>query len=130
MTGDIAVDTSALMAVLLGETGSDRIAARLEEAPRLVVSAATLAEALIVADSRGIGFEMRELVQGLGVDILPLTARGAALAAAAYSSYGRGNHPAGLNLGDCFSYAAATEAGIPLLYTGQDFSRTDLPSAL
>ena len=73
---------------------------------------------------------MRELVQGLGVDVLPLTVRGAALAAGAYATYGRGKHPAGLNLGDCFSYAAATEAGVPLLYAGQDFSRTGLPSAL
>jgi ribonuclease VapC len=125
----VVVDTSALMAVLLGEADAPRCAAALAEAPGLVLSAGTLAEALIVAEHRGIGAEMAELVAALGAEVAPVTAATARRVAAAHLRWGKGRHPAGLNFGDCFAAALAEERGAPVLFTGADFSRTDLRAA-
>ena len=124
------LDTSALMAVLLGEPASIACAAVLSSELRLQISAGTLAEALIVAGNRGIGREMAALVAEGGMEVVPVTAATAARVAEAYAAWGKGNHPAGLNFGDCFAYVLARETGSPLLYVGQDFVRTDIVSAL
>ncbi|BDV29494.1 hypothetical protein Microterr_01540 [Microbacterium terricola] len=72
-----------------------------------------------------------DLVAAVGFDVVPLTATQAALARQAYRDFGRGSgHPARLNLGDCFTYALAKERREPVLYVGEDFSHTDLASAL
>jgi ribonuclease VapC len=84
-----------------------------------MISAGTVAESLIVADRRNVGEEI--------VSVTPPSAR---RIAAAYERWGRGMHPAGLNFGDCFSYEVAKEHSCPLLYVGDDFSKTDLESAL
>lgn len=123
----VVLDTSALMAILLGEPESAACAAVLGSEARLLISAGTLAEALIVAGNRRIGTEMAMLVAEGGVEVVPVTAATAARVAEAYAAWGRGNHPAGLNFGDCFAYALARETGCPLLYVGQDFARTDVP---
>jgi len=126
----IVLDTSALMALLLDEPEAEAVAACLASDEDLTISAGTLAEARIVAARRGLAEEMSDILEGLAVDVVPLDASGALEVAAAYSAWGKGQHPAGLNLGDCFAYATAKKTGSGLLYVGDDFARTDLPSAL
>lgn len=126
----IVVDTSALVTFLLGEPEVQRCQRVLQAEDRILISAGTLAEALIVAGWRGFSDKMRALIERLNCEILPVTADVARRAADAYGRWGKGNHPARLNLGDCFAYAAASEHGCPLLYVGDDFARTDLGAAL
>ena len=126
----MVLDTSALMALLLGEPEADDIAALLASDEDFTISAGTLAEALIVAGRRGILEEMSQLLEGIGTDVDSVTAPDAMAVAAAYATWGKGVHPAGLNFGDCFAYVTAKKTGARLLYTGDDFARTDLPSAL
>jgi ribonuclease VapC len=120
----IVVDTSALMAILLGE--AEACMRAIEAAERLIISAGTLAEALVVAERRGIGAEMQALIEGLGFEVASVTAASARGIAAAYARWGKGCHPAGLNFGDAFAYDAAKTAGAPLLFIGEDFSKTDV----
>ena len=126
----IVLDTSALMALLLGEPDADQIAEILKSDEDFKISAGTLAEALIVAGRRGLSEEMSQLLEGLVVEIETLSATGAIAVAKAYSTWGKGIHPAGLNFGDCFAYVTARGSGSPLLYVGDDFSKTDLLPAL
>ena len=126
----MAVDTSALMAIVLREAEADRCKAALEEEPDLLISAGTVAEALIVAARRNLVEEMNRLIDGLGFDIVSVTPASARRIAAAYARWGRGTHPVGLNFGDCFSYEVAKEHSCPLLYVGEDFAKTDLESAV
>ena len=95
-----------------------------------MISAGTVAEALIVAARRNLGEEVTRLIDGLGFEVVSVTAASARRVAAAYAQWGRGAHPAGLNFGDCFSYEVAKEHSCPLLYVGDDFAKTDLESAL
>lgn len=126
----IAVDTSALMAILLGEPAAEACAAALESEDALLISAGTVAEALIVAGRRNVASEMERLIDGLGFEVVAVTAASARRIAAAYAAWGKGAHPAGLNFGDCFAYAVATEHGCPLLFVGDDFARTDVAPVL
>jgi len=126
----IAVDTSALMAIVLDEAESEPCMAAIEKADRLLISAGSVAEALIVAERRNVGAEMGELIDGLGFEIVPVTAASARRIAAAYVRWGKGAHPAALNFGDCFAYVVAAENDCPLLHVGEDFGRTDLRGAL
>lgn len=126
----IVIDTSALIALLLDEPEADQIADLLKSEEEFKISAGTLAEALIVAGRRGISVEMSQLIEGIAAEIEPLNASGSIAVAEAYSVWGKGLHPAGLNFGDCFSYVTAKGCGSPLLYVGDDFSRTDIRSAL
>ena len=126
----IAVDTSALMAVILGEPEAIACMAVLKSEPRLLISAGTVAEAMIVAGRRNAGIAMRSLIDGLGFDIITVTASTARRMADAYARWGKGVHPAGLNFGDCFAYAVAQEHGCTLLFVGRDFAQTDIVSAL
>ena len=126
----IAVDTSALMAILLDEPDAHACIAALEGEDEIGMSAGTLAEALIVSARRGVGEEMAELVEGLGLEIVALTAASARHVAEAYARWGKGVHPASLNFGDCFAYALAQERGCPLLFVGADFRATDVACVL
>lgn len=126
----IVLDTSALMALLLAEPEADQIAKILKRDEDFRISAGTLAEALIVAERRGLSEEMSLLLEGLDVEIESVSAAGAIAVSEAYSTWGKGIHPAGLNFGDCFSYVAAKASGSSLLYVGDDFAKTDLHSAL
>ena len=126
----IAVDTSALMAILLDEPKADACMTAIEAADRLLISAGTVAEAFIVAGRRNLAEGMVELIAGLDFEILPLTAASARRIAAAYGRWGKGIHPAALNFGDCFAYEVAIEQNCPLLYVGNDFSQTDIRAAL
>ena len=126
----IAVDTSALMAIVLGEPQAGACIEALEAESDVLVSAGTLAEALIVAARRNVRDEMASLVERLGFEIVAVTAASAQRIAHAYERWGKGVHPAGLNIGDCFAYALAREHSCPLLFVGNDFSQTDVGSAV
>lgn len=118
------------MAIVLHEPLADPCIAATAGASRLAISAATVAEAMIVADRKGFGERMRQIVGELGFEIVPVTPAQSGRVAAAYAQWGKGVHPARLNFGDCFAYALAKELGWPLLFVGDDFSRTDIASAL
>lgn len=126
----IAIDTSAIIAILLNEPLADACIAAIEADGDLVMSAGTLAETLIVAGRRNIGDEARQLIEGLGVKVVPVTPAAARRIADAYAVWGKGIHPAGLNFGDCFAYEVARENGCSLLFVGEDFSQTDIESVL
>jgi len=126
----IAVDTSALMAIILGEPTADACIRVLEAETEVLISAATVAEALIVASRRNVDSEMARLIDGLGLEIVTVTATSARRIATAYERWGRGLHPAGLNFGDCFAYEVAMEHSCRLLFVGDDFSKTDVGSVL
>jgi ribonuclease VapC len=125
----IAVDTSALMAIVLGEPEADACIAALAAEDHIVISAGTVAEALIVAERRSVIAEMTQLIDGVGLDIVPVTPASARRVAEAYRRWGRGIHPAALNFGDCFAYEVAKEHSCRLLYVGDDFSKTDIDGA-
>ena len=117
------------MAILLGEPAAADCIAVLKAEDEILISAATLAEALIVAARRHRGDEMERLIQGLGVEVIPVTPASARRAAAAYERWGRGMHPAALNFGDCFAYEMAKDRSCPLLFVGDDFAKTDIVAA-
>jgi ribonuclease VapC len=126
----IVVDTSALMAIMLNESKADACAAALEAEDRLLISAGTVAEALIVAGRRNVGEEVAQLIDGLGFEIVSVTPASARRIVEAHEKWGKGVHPAALNFGDCFAYDVAKEHDCPLLYVGEDFSQTDIEGAL
>lgn len=126
----IAVDTSALMAILLNEPLADDCDAALKADEQVLISAGTLTEALIVAGGRGLRDEMENLVDGLGFEVVPVTAASARRAAAAHARWGKGAKTAGLNFGDCFAYDVARENNCRLLYVGRDFEKTDVKGVL
>jgi len=126
----IAVDTSALMAIVLNEPEADACIAALELEDNLVISAGTVAETLIVAARRNVGDEMARLIDELGFEIVSVTPLSARRIAQAYATWGKGVHPASLNFGDCFAYEVAREHGCRLLYVGEDFRKTDVLSVL
>jgi ribonuclease VapC len=126
----IAVDISALMAIALGETKAEACIEAIDQADALVISAATVAEALIVAGRRGVGEDMSRLFGKIDFTVSPVTGASARRVAEAYDAWGKGKHKAGLSFGDCFSYEVARENDCPLLYVGDDFARTDIRSVL
>lgn len=125
----IVVDTSAMMAVALGEPAAERCREALDVADEIAISAGTLAELLVVANLRGVADKVRKLVDGLAMEVVPVDGTMAEKVGEAYRRWGKGVHPAGLNLGDCFAYALAEYRGSALLFVGNDFSRTDIPPA-
>jgi ribonuclease VapC len=125
----IAVDTSALFAIAAGEASASECAKVLVAEPEILISACTLAEALIVASRKNIGAEMKRLIKGAGLTVVPVTEADAILVAEAHDRWGRGVHPAALNYGDCFAYVLAKQRGCPLLFVGNDFSQTDVQVA-
>ena len=126
----IAVDTSALMAIVLNEPSADACIAALEAEEDILISAGTVAEALIVSARRNVGAEVASILEGLGFEIVPVTPAAARRIAQAYEQWGKGNNPAALNFGDCFAYEVAREHACRLLYVGDDFSKTDIESVL
>jgi ribonuclease VapC len=125
----VVVDTSAVIAVLQAEENSARIVAHLAEAVPRLMSVATRVGLGIVIEAR-FGAPGRDLVdrflRDAAVELVDVTADTAERAMSAWRRFGKGRHPAGLNFGDCFSYALADQSGLPLLCTGTDFAATDL----
>jgi len=127
------VDTSAVISILSGEADSAELARRIEEAPGNITSALVVLEAVMRLSTK-LAIEPLEVEAAVAlflaearVEIVPIGSAAANLAVRAFSDYGKGRgHPAQLNLADCLSYACAKEHGVPLLYKGNDFSRTDL----
>jgi ribonuclease VapC len=126
----IVVDSSALIAIALAEPETERCMHALHDTDRVLISAATVAETLIVAFGRECEAPIRGIFDRFGLVVEPLTEVRARAAADAYRRYGKGWHAAALNYGDCFAYALAIEHGCPLLYVGEDFRKTDVASAL
>jgi ribonuclease VapC len=127
------LDTSAIIEILLDEPRAEEMIARLNTAesqrstgPVAVYEAAIVLSGkqnLIVADAERL---VRSLLQALNIEVATITDDTASAAIDAFSRYGKGRHPAKLNFGDCFSYAGAKMAGVPLLYVGGNFALTDL----
>ena len=125
----MVLDTSALLAVLLNEPDAPALRLAIEADPVRLVSAATLVETGIVIEARvgdAGGRELDFLVHKASIEIVPVDAEHAELARHAYRQFGKGHHAAGLNYGDCCSYALAQIAGEPLLFKGNDFRHTDV----
>jgi ribonuclease VapC len=130
----VIVDSSALIAILAGEPDAEELNDVLSGAVRPALSVANYLEAAVVLDrhpARRAGEKLdRYLVTGQ-VELADVTKSQARIARAAYRNFGRGTgHPAGLNFGDCFAYALAIDRDEPLLYNGNDFTHTDVRSAL
>ncbi|MET0710168.1 MAG: type II toxin-antitoxin system VapC family toxin [Tardiphaga sp.] len=126
----IAVDTSALMAVALNESAAARCSMAFRSDPQRVMSAVTLAEVMVVASSKNVLRDMTEILDGLGCEIVPVSAETAMRVSQIYRLWGKGRHPARLNFADCFAYDAARSHNCPLLFVGEDFRKTDVVSVL
>ena len=126
------LDGSVIVAIVLREPGSESFLDRLEAATAIGIGTPTLVEAGIVIAAR-LGIDAQPVLDRFlrAFDVVRIRFDEAHWRAAldAYRRYGRGRHPAGLNFGDCMSYAVAKLSGRPLLYVGRDFSLTDVPSA-
>ena len=127
----IAVDTSAVLAILLAEDEAPEFRGLIGEAGGAIVSAGTAVELAAVA-SRDDDLYAAALMflNEPFVRVEPVDAAQVAIAAEAYRRYGKGHHPAGLNLGDVFAYSLARKRGVPLLFKGDDFPRTDVEPAV
>jgi ribonuclease VapC len=126
------LDTSALAAIFFGEVDAPRFVELIHQADRCLISAGTFLELSIVLEGQ-IGIEaVRQcdmFFRRAGIVIEPFTVEQAHLARQAFHDFGKGRHPAGLNLGDCFAYALAKVTGELLLFKGNDFSKTDIVGA-
>ncbi|QUD89928.1 type II toxin-antitoxin system VapC family toxin [Phenylobacterium montanum] len=126
------IDTSALMAIILKEPEADSFIERLQGAqhrytsPLVVLEAVMRLSSLLDAGVPEIKTFVGKVLAEAGVEVVPINARMADLAVEAFDRFGKGRHPARLNLADCMSYAAAKAYRTPLLYKGEDFSKTDL----
>jgi ribonuclease VapC len=129
----VILDSSAVIAIALGEQEAARFAALLVDAAVCRISAATWFESSIIVESRGDDVARRQfdnLFTENRIEIVAVSPEQAWLARTAYRAFGKGSgHPAQLNFGDCFSYALAKETGEPLLFKGGDFAHTDIVAA-
>jgi ribonuclease VapC len=124
----MVVDTSAIVAIMLREPDRHHFFDKILDAEIRQISTVTYMEAGMVLTSRlGDAAEqaLDQMLYETGITVVPLSLNQARLALAAFRQYGKGRHPAGLNFGDCFSYALAKSSMEPLLFKGQDFARTD-----
>ena len=128
----MVIDTSALLAILRDEPERRAFNEAIEAAESRAMSAATFVEASIVVEARHGAEGLRDLdlfLAKAAIEVVDVDIEQARVARTAFSRFGRGRHAAGLNYGDCFSYALASVRGEPLLYKGEDFSLTDIASS-
>jgi ribonuclease VapC len=128
----VIVDTSAIVAIVFQEPGFETLIEKLGRADAIGIGTPTLAETAIVLTARigvQVGAMLERLLRELGAVEIPFGQDHWREAHDAYRRFGRGRHPAGLNFGDCLTYAVARLAGEPLLFVGSDFSRTDIEPA-
>lgn len=129
----MVIDTSALIAILFGEPEALLFSRAVADESRNLISAFNALETGIVVEARkgeAGGREFDLLLHRAQIEIVAMNADQAELARAAWRKYGKGNHPAGLNIGDCCAYALAKHSGEPLLFKGDDFSQTDIRPAI
>ena len=129
----MVIDSSALLALLLKEAGAAEIARAIAADARRLASAFTVLEASVVIEAKkgeAAGRELDLLLHRTGIDVVVMDAGQVELARSASRKYGKGRHPAGLNIGDCCSYALARYTGEPLLFKGGDFAQTDIPRVM
>ena len=128
------VDSSAIVAILLAEPERQVLLEAIQQAPEVAMTAASYLEVGMVVDGRGNPVLSRQydaLLEALGIEVVDTTAEQARVARAAHRDFGRGSgHPARLIFGDCLSYAAAVQDGVPLLFKGDGFIHTDVTPAL
>jgi ribonuclease VapC len=127
------LDASALVAILAKEPDSEIYVEAISRAPTCRISAGDFLELSIVLEGQFGADALRQcdaLFRRIGIVIEPFTVEQAHIARQAFHDFGKGRHPAGLNLGDCFAYALAKVTGEPLLFKGEDFCKTDVLSAL
>lgn len=128
----MVIDSSAIMAILLGEPEAAAFAARIAAAPRRLMSPINIVETHMVCWGRKRDPGIRELdAFFVSADVVaaPVDAEQTRIARDAFDRYGKGRHAAGLNLGDCFAYALSKTSGEPLLFRGGDFAKTDVTAA-
>lgn len=127
-SSSIVVDSSAIVAILLLETGFERIEKAIATADKILMSASSKLETCIVMAKKSTfeAADMAEVETLLRLTIVPFSNTHADCARDAFLRFGKGRHRAALNFGDCQTYATAKLAGLPLLFTGNDFSLTDL----
>ena len=127
---EMVIDTSAIIAILLEEPDAAALAEAIADDPKRLVSAFSVLEASIVIEARkgepG-GRELDLLLHRIQAQVVSVTSEQSELARRAWRQFGKGRHPAGLNIGDCCTYALAKLSGEALLFKGVDFSKTDLP---
>lgn len=124
----MVIDTSALIAILLGEPESEALIVALASAgPRLLSSINALETAIVVEARKGPSGarELDLLIHAAGLEIVPFSGEQMEIARDAWRHFGKGRHVAGLNLGDCCAYALSRSSGEPLLFKGDDFNHTD-----
>lgn len=129
----MVIDTSALVAILLGESERATFTRLIVADPVRLFSAANRIETSIVIESRkgeAGRNDFARFLDAAAIEIVAVTAEQAEIACEAFRRYGKGRHPAGLNFGDIFAYALARTTGEPILFKGDDFSRTDLASVV
>ena len=127
------IDTSAILAILLGEPDAKRYEDAIAAAWPRRMSVVALLEAAMVVESRGgvtAGHELDVLLEKAAVElVVPVTSEQANAVRRAWRRFGKSNHPAALNFGDCFAYALAEATSEPLLFKGDDFVSTDVEAA-
>jgi ribonuclease VapC len=126
------IDTSAIIAILFGEDDAEIYAEAITRADSCRISAATFVETAVVVEAQtrnNGGRQFDAFIRRAGIAIEPVTEEQAHIARQAFIDFGKGRHPAGLNYGDCFSYALAKAAREPLLFKGKDFAKTDVNAA-
>lgn len=127
------VDSSALLAILYRESDSVRYEHAIATTSGCRMSVANALEASIVVEGRGgaeAGLELDAFLEASGIALAPVTEEHLVAARRAWRRFGKGNHPAALNFGDCFAYALSKTADEPLLFKGNDFAMTDIQAAL
>ena len=125
----MVIDTSAIIAILLGEPEAESLArAIVNDGKRLISAFSALEAGIVIAVKKGDagGRELDVMLHRARIDVVAFTAEQQELALSAWRKFGKGRHPAGLNIGDCCSYALARSTGEPLLFKGTDFSKTDI----
>jgi len=125
----MVLDSSAIIAIILKEPDYERLARAIEIAKVVVVGAPTLLETSMVLSTRlrqDSRLLLSAFLRSVEAEIVPFTEEHLDVAVEAFLRFGRGRHPAALSFGDCMSYAIASVAKLPLLYTGNDFARTDI----
>jgi len=128
----VIVDSSAVLAILFGEPDARRHAAAITATHPCRMSVANVLEASIAVERRGgatAAHELDALLERAEIELVPVTVEHLEAARHAWRRYGKGNHPAALNFGDCFAYALARTTGEPLLFKGGDFTQTDIDPA-